>query len=149
MDAIEFRDQALEWTRLAADAMTEVFAPLAQSHGLTLLQAHALAKLREERHATVGSLVKLGMTSGNASAMCQKLERMGYLRRVRGEADGRYVRLEMTERAQAALRDIDGALERRLSPLLERRAPQEVEEALEGLRHFCQLMLALQETPMD
>lgn len=149
MDAIEFRDQALEWTRLAADAMAEVFAPLAQAHGLTLLQAHALFKLREERRATVGSLVKLGMASGNASAMCQKLERMGYLRRVRGEADGRYVRLELTGFAQAALRDIDGALQQRLSPLLAQRAPQEVEAALDGLRCFCQLMLALQEEPTE
>lgn len=145
MNAIEFRDQVMEWMRLTSEAMNGIFTPLTEPYGLTPLQAHALCRVRDEGYAKVGSLMKLGMTSGNASSLCKKLERLGFLERVRDAQDGRQVRLVLTGHGQTVLRDLDAQLLARYSRVLEGQGRGELEALLLSLRQFYDLLAEMKE----
>lgn len=93
--------------------------PVVQSQGLTSLQAMVLL-LVAQGDLTVGALSEnTNMGQANASTLCKKLERGGYLIRTRSEKDERIVNLSLTDKGRQALERVEerisqyyGSLER-------------------------------------
>ena len=76
--------------------------PVVQSEGLTLLQACVLGHLYWQ-DAAVGDISELAvMDQANASSLCKKMEREGFLTRTRQEKDRRVVILSLTDKGRAA-----------------------------------------------
>ncbi len=73
-----------------------------QAAGLTMLQAGVLLYLSiSDQDVTVGDISKLTQIDpANASTLCKKLEREGYLTRARHSADRRVVTLALTPKGQ-------------------------------------------------
>ena len=76
--------------------------PVVQSEGLTLLQACVLGHLYWQ-DAAVGDISELAvMDQANASSLCKKLEREGFLTRTRQASDRRVVILSLTPKGREA-----------------------------------------------
>ena len=89
--------------------------PVVQSEGLTLLQACVLGHLYWQ-DAAVGDISELAvMDQANASSLCKKMEREGFLTRTRQEKDRRVVILSLTDKGRAAAE----RLQQQLNCLLE------------------------------
>ena len=92
--------------------MARLIDPLVQSEGLTPLQGYVLLLL-EQGELTVGALSeRTNMGQANASTLCKKLERGGYLVRTRSVKDERIVTLSLSERGREALEHIGAGLGR-------------------------------------
>ncbi len=72
--------------------------------GVNRTDLRCLDIVSQEGTITAGRLAELaGLTSGAVTAVLDRLERTGYARRQRDEADRRRVLVELTERAHAVL----------------------------------------------
>ena len=111
---------------------TRLLDPVFQAEGLTPLQARVLLQLTC-RDATVGDISNAsGMGQANASSLCKKLEREGFLTRSRSCPDRRVVTLSLTPKGRETMERIRQKLDRYVA-LLYARSPQEQEELLQGL----------------
>lgn len=107
--------------------------PVFQAEGLTPLQARLLLQLTWG-DVTVGEISEAsGMGQANASSLCKKLEREGFLTRRRSCPDRRVVTLSLTPRGREAMGRIQQKLDRYVA-LLYARPPEEQAELLQGLR---------------
>lgn len=78
--------------------------------------------------------VETGLTSGSVTALIDRLERAGYVRRVRDERDRRRVFVELTERAVKAIAEIWGPLGRDGTELAGRYSDEEIAFIVDYLR---------------
>lgn len=85
MEVIEFKNVVWDMTRRISECMDGMFRPISEQYGLTHMQMRILMELwSAEDSPTIGQLGRtLGMTSGNMSSMCKRLEQEGFLLRVR------------------------------------------------------------------
>jgi DNA-binding MarR family transcriptional regulator len=98
-------DEAIRLSR-AHEAANDAFDELAaQKLGINRTDLRCMGIIENEGPLTAGRLARLsGLTTAAVTAVVDRLERAGYVRRVRGEQDRRQVILELTpllaERAQ-------------------------------------------------
>ena len=84
-----------------ADAYDEF---VAESVGLNRTDQRALDVLDQEGGATPGRLAeRMGLTSGAITTVLDRLERAGFVRRVRDENDRRRIHVEVTDLAREKL----------------------------------------------
>lgn len=101
---------------IALDAMGQRFADL---HGLGRTDVRALVAImdaaRQGRALTAGGLgAAVELSSASVTALLDRLERVGHVRRVRDPADRRRVGLELSDTALAAGGEFFGGLQREL-----------------------------------
>ena len=104
--------------------LKELYEPL----GLTGPQAVVMIELFKEDGQRICDLAEAaGMTVSNISAICQRLERNGFLHRVRSQQDQRTVRICLSEKSlhQIALQSDQISL---------KMTPAELDEINSGLR---------------
>ncbi|MGY1618714.1 MarR family winged helix-turn-helix transcriptional regulator [Geodermatophilus sp. SYSU D00691] len=123
MDAAARQEISLMLRRLTVelDAVGQRFAGL---HGLNRTDVRALVAImdaaRAGRPMTAGALgAAVDLSSASVTALLDRLERVGHLRRVRDEADRRRVVLEMSPTAMAAGAEFFGGLNRDLTAAME------------------------------
>ncbi|MBL7257841.1 MarR family winged helix-turn-helix transcriptional regulator [Paractinoplanes lichenicola] len=81
----------------ASRAMTGIYRPLLEPHGLTYPQLLVLVALWDNGPTTVRDLGhQLHLDSGTLSPLLKRLETAGHLTRTRGSADERTVLIELT-----------------------------------------------------
>ena len=99
MEVIEFKNVVWDMTRRISECMDGMFRPISEQYGLTHMQMRILMELwSAEDSPTIGQLGRtLGMTSGNMSSMCKRLEQEGFLLRVRDLQDERMVKIALSE----------------------------------------------------
>ena len=117
------RDVALLLRRLNVelDAVGQRFA---QMHGLNRTDVRALVAImdaaRRGEALTAGRLGEaVELRSASVTALVDRLEKVGHVRRVRDPADRRRVELEMSETAMAAGAEHFGGLARDMSTAME------------------------------
>ena len=113
--------------------------PVVQSEGLTLLQACVLAHLSQQ-DAAVGDISDLAvMDQANASSLCKKLEREGFLTRTRRASDRRVVILSLTPRGRETVERLQARLNHYLD-LLNALPTDAKEELIRGFRAANQML---------
>ena len=91
--------------------------PVVQSEGITILQTCVLFHLYQQ-DAAVGDISGLAVIDqANASSLCKKLEREGFLTRTRQASDRRVVILSLTPKGRGAVERIQKLLDRYLDLL--------------------------------
>lgn len=144
MKSIVFENELWDFLRTVTECLVTDFRPIAEEHGLTLMQTRILMEIKECGHHTVGSLGSIiGLASGNASSMCKKLEKGGYLKRLRNPEDERYVQLVLTEAGQEILQKIGDALDLKYGTFMDNKNDEEFQEiftSMKKLRSFIQEM---------
>lgn len=82
----------------ASRAMTAIYRPLLEPHGLTYPQLLVLVALWDNGPTTVRDLGKqLHLDSGTLSPLIKRLETAGHVRRTRGNTDERTVEVTLTD----------------------------------------------------
>ncbi len=130
MDVEERRELALLLRRLTVelDAVGQRFAEL---HGLGRTDVRAMVAImdaaRRGEALTAGALGRaVDLSSASVTALVDRLERAGHVRRVRDPQDRRRVVLEMSESAMAAGGQFFGGLQRDLVAAMEGYADEEL-----------------------
>lgn len=91
---------------------SRLLEPVVQSEGLTILQACVLGHLYQQ-DAAVGDISDLAVIDqANASSLCKKMEREGFLIRTRRGPDRRVVILSLTPKGREAAERIQMRLNR-------------------------------------
>jgi DNA-binding MarR family transcriptional regulator len=145
MRGIEFKNEVGDLIRLITTGMDEVFRPIVESYGLTMLQTRLLFEIAQSELATVGSLGNVvGLSSGNASTMCKKLEKAGFITRVRNTKDERFVKLVLTELGSETIQKIDAALQAKYAPILESQSHQDFDTIIAGMKKLNELLTEME-----
>ncbi|MGI1658799.1 MAG: MarR family winged helix-turn-helix transcriptional regulator [Desulfitobacterium sp.] len=144
MRSMVFENEIWDFLRTINESMANAFRPIVEKFDLTLMQTRILVEIKEGGPHTVGTLGSIiGLSSGNASSMCKKLESAGFLRRVRDPEDERYVKLALTKHEEETILQIEKALEHRCGAFLEIKGEQEYQrftECMNKVRLFIKEM---------
>jgi DNA-binding MarR family transcriptional regulator len=116
------------------DAFDEVAA---QRFGVTRTDLRCIEILVRDRRTSPGALgPALGLTSGGVTAMLNRLERQGYLRRGTHPGDGRRVVVEVTDHTLALADELYGPIAREGAAMIENYTAGEL-RLLAGYLHDC------------
>lgn len=108
-----YRTKLLKSLHNLKGSMDRFLESFAQNEGLTALQTMLLLLISEGLVTNVSSLCReLGITQSNASALCKKLEKDGFLIRQRNAEDERVVNLILTEKGTQTLERIHAELKK-------------------------------------
>jgi DNA-binding MarR family transcriptional regulator len=115
------KKQLWDMIRLTNTNFETAYKPIVEIHGLTTLQSRVLIAINEFEEPTVGNVSKIiDMSSPNASNLCKKLERDGFIRRTRSSRDERVVVLKLTEKGEKTLHQINTDLKILFGPIIEK-----------------------------
>ncbi len=104
IDFFEFNNSIFSMIREISHKADILLQDTATEMGITTLQLKMLITLYANGEAvSIGNLGKaIGVTGGNISNICKKLEKQGFVNRVRSEEDERVVNVELTEKGKIA-----------------------------------------------
>lgn len=135
MKSIVFENEVWDFLRMITECMDNSFRPIAVQYGLTMLQTRILIELKECGHHTVGSLGGIiGLSGGNASSMCKKLEKAGFIQRIRNPEDERYVQLALTPIGKNAIQHIGEDLEKKYGAFFASKGEEEFQKISECMK---------------
>jgi DNA-binding MarR family transcriptional regulator len=150
MKSMVFENEIWDFLRTITEGMANAFRPLVEEHGLTLMQTRILVEIKEGCSHTVGSLGGIvGLSSGNASSMCKKLEQAGFIKRIRNPEDERFVKLVITEFGEDTIKKIEEALERKYGAFLESKGENEYKAFLECMKKVSSFIHEMSEFKSD
>lgn len=119
MNISEFKYLLWDNTRKIHERMNTMLNVWGARHGLSALQLRILMEIYQHGSLTVGSLANNILIAGaNISPMCKKLEGLGFLRRIRDRLDERVVRIELTEKGQLVIKEIDDFFDQRIGKVI-------------------------------
>lgn len=117
------------------------FQPIAESEGLTVMQARILIEIKSSEQATVGRVSRLmGENHGNCSSLCKKMEQAGFVRRIRSKADERIVILQLTPQGDQAVDTICRRIDERFQPALEATPPEQLADIRQGMQAMMEFL---------
>lgn len=140
------RDEMLKrelWdmVRNITTSLQTAFRPIMEAHGITSMQGRILAAVKECENANIGTIsTVLDTCSSNASNMCKKLEKDGFIIRKRSRLDERVVELRLTEKGENVLGEINGWLKKSYGPVLESKTEEEFELIIKGINSLNELL---------
>ena len=104
----EFNNTIFSMIREISHKIDLLLQETANSLDLTPLQLKIIIALySSDRDVSIGNLGKtIGVTGGNISNICKKLEKKGFVDRIRSEEDERVVNVRLTEQGIAASKDL-------------------------------------------
>ena len=104
IDFFEFNNSIFSMIREISHKIDILLQDTAQELGITTLQLKMLITLYANKEpVSIGNLGKaIGVTGGNISNICKKLEKLGFVTRVRSEEDERVVNVELTQKGRDA-----------------------------------------------
>ena len=104
IDFFEFNNSIFSMIREISHKIDILLQDTAQELGITTLQLKMIITLYANKDAvSIGNLGKaIGVTGGNISNICKKLEKQGFVTRIRSEEDERVVNVELTEKGEKA-----------------------------------------------
>lgn len=113
-------------------------AKVAERLGLSATDHKCLdLAIRAGEPLTAGRLAQLsGLTTGAVTAVIDRLEKLGYARRVRSETDRRRVFIELPEDQLARVNEITSSLGRSAEAILEKYSAQDQQKIISCLREL-------------
>lgn len=104
IDFFEFNNSIFSMIREISHKIDILLQDTAIELGITTLQLKMLINLYAKGESvSIGNLGRaIGVTGGNISNICKKLEKQGFVKRVRSEEDERVVNVELTDKGEEA-----------------------------------------------
>lgn len=104
IDFFEFNNSIFSMIREISHKIDILLQDTATEMDITTLQLKMLITLYSSgKPVSIGNLGKaIGVTGGNISNICKKLEKQGFVDRVRSEEDERVVNVELTDKGREA-----------------------------------------------
>jgi DNA-binding MarR family transcriptional regulator len=135
------RNYLWDMMRITTMNMEAVFTPIVQTYGLTMMQNRILIAISQCDKPSVGSICHvIGASGGNASNMCKKLEKEGFIKRIRSKEDERVVELLLTEKGRETIVEIENEMEKKYKPILDSRSDEDYETIILGIKKLNELL---------
>ncbi len=114
IDFFEFNNSLFSLIREISHKIDLLLQETSQDLDITTLQLKMIITLSANKEpVSIGSLGKsIGVTGGNISNICKKLEKQGFVNRNRSEEDERVVKVSLTEKGQEAARRVGDYLDK-------------------------------------
>lgn len=121
IDFFEFNNSIFSMIREISHKIDLLLQETAQELGITTLQLKMIITLSSSKEAvSIGTLGKtIGVTGGNISNICKKLEKQGFVDRIRSDEDERVVNVKLTDKGHEAAKKIGDYFENIRSELPE------------------------------
>lgn len=130
-----------DMTRNVTTALQAILGPVMEAHGLTAMQGRVLSAVKECDDVNVGAISKiLDVCGSNASNMCKKLEKDGFIMRKRSKTDERVVELLLTEKGESVLDKINTELRERYGAVLKGMDDEKFELIIKGINALNELL---------
>lgn len=134
MEVSEFKYIILDYIRKISENGNCIFSPVCEEHGLTMMQVRVLTELYQSGSHTIGSLASDTCAAGaNISAMCKKLEKMEFLKRLRDQEDERVVKVALTDKGYGIVTEIDRTLNNKFSEQIKDMDEETLNDIITGL----------------
>jgi MarR family transcriptional regulator, organic hydroperoxide resistance regulator len=141
MDVIDFKNILWNYTRKINERTNNLIITLCEHHGLTTLQGRILIEIQQHGSHTIGSLaIRLHIAGTNISTMCKKLERKGFIERVRDEKDERVVKVALSQKGIRVVEDINQELIEKITQSVQGETDQSLREIINGLKKLNELL---------
>jgi len=139
------KKQLWDMIRLTSTNFETAFKPIVEIHGLTTMQSRVLIAINEFDGSTVGSISRIiEISSPNASSLCKKLEKDGFIVRERSSDDERVVTLKLTEKGEKNLHQINSDLKNLFGPIIEKVPEEDFETMISGIKLLNKLLSELE-----
>lgn len=130
-----------DMTRNVTTALQAILGPVMEAHGLTAMQGRVLSAVKECDDVNVGTISKiLDVCGSNASNMCKKLEKDGFIIRKRSKTDERVVELLLTEKGEIVLDKINTELRERYGAVLKGMDDEKFDLIIKGINALNELL---------
>ena len=130
-----------DMTRNVTTALQAILGPVMEANGLTAMQGRVLSAVRECDDVNVGTISKiLDVCGSNASNMCKKMEKDGFIIRKRSKTDERVVELLLTEKGESVLDKINTELRERYGAVLKGMDDEKFELIIKGINALNELL---------
>lgn len=137
MNMDHFENQSIDLLREIVSIIERTLTDIYTPYGITAVQAKVLFVLNRFGDQTISDLSsKLDLGSNSLSPLCQRLEKSGYVKRVRGEQDERYVHVKLTDKGTEIMNKIHCDVGEQYLPCLTELAQEDKSKILEGLICF-------------
>lgn len=147
MNLTSFKNQIWDLLRGVSDDMETIFQPITQNYGLTMIQVRILLELNMNGAQSIGALGKtIGIAGGNMSAMCKKLQQLGFVTRIRDDRDERIVKVTLSGQGEDTIHEVDELLIQRYSQCLAGENEEDLDNIIEGLKKLRILLQRLKHT---
>jgi MarR family transcriptional regulator, organic hydroperoxide resistance regulator len=141
MDVIDFKNILWNYTRKINERTNNLIITLCEHHGITTLQGRILIEIQQHGSHTIGSLaIRLHIAGTNISTMCKKLERKGFIERVRDEKDERVVKVALSQKGIRVVEDINQELIEKITQSVQGETDQSLREIINGLKKLNELL---------
>jgi len=146
MNVLEFKTNLFDLIRSINDSMASISKPDYEAYGLTAIQARILIEIYICQKFTVGELGKLMMmSSGNMSNLCKKMEKQGFIKRIRDKDDERVVKVILTEEGSNAIEKIVSDLTKKYIPIVSSVSQEDFQKIIDGLKMLDALFKKIQQ----
>ena len=147
METDEFKKIIMGYTKKIAYSSDQAFNSVGARYGISIMQIRLLMELHTSGRHTVGSLAGVTCMAGaNISSMCKRLEKQGFLQKKRDTKDERVVLIELTEKGEKAITDIDRYINERIAMFTAHENAEIFETIIDGME---KLNLLLQSIAAD
>ncbi len=145
MNVSEFKDKIWDYTRLISENSNQVFSPIVEQYGLTMLQVRILLELHRNDWHSIGSLAdSINIAGANISAMCKKLENKGLLERVRDQSDERVVKVTITQKGSQTVSEIEQRLNEKFLQIINSETEENLRDIVIGMEKLNNLLVKIQ-----
>jgi DNA-binding MarR family transcriptional regulator len=136
----ELVHELVEVTRASQVATDKMDDAGSRALGVNRTDGRCLDVIQQSGRISAGELAeRAGLTSGSITAVIDRLEEKGYVRRVADPEDRRRVLLELTEQMERRAWELWGPLAQRGVPHLERLSTSEIELLIRYMRFATEL----------
>lgn len=137
----DFQTQVYATLRDISLKIANMLSEFYQPYGITPVQATILLSLETSGPQKISKVARqLNMTPSNLSMICRRLERGGFLSRVRDKGDQRVVWLELTAQARQIMCSVQArAMEDRL-PAFSGITPEDQQLILKGIARLREVL---------
>ncbi len=134
MKDTQFQEKLIEVLKSVNGKLNGIVHDFYEPYGLTAVKASVLLELYKSGEQNITDLSNhLCMGKSNLSPLCKRLERNGFIERVRDPKDERCVNIRMTEYAEKIVKEVTEKISGSIIPALNQIEENKKNKIVEGL----------------
>ncbi|MBK5242107.1 MarR family winged helix-turn-helix transcriptional regulator [Clostridium sp.] len=131
---VQFQEKLIEVLKSVNGKINVIMRDFYEPYGLTSVQASVLLELHKNGEQNITDLCNhLYMGKSNLSPLCKRMEKSGFIERVRNLKDERYVNIKMTEYGEKIMKEVTKTLSESIIPTLNEIEEYKKNRIVEGL----------------
>ena len=116
---VQFQENLIDLLKSVNGKLNGILHDFYEPYGLTSVQASVLLQLNKNGEQNITDLCKhLYMGKSNLSPLCKRMEKGGFIERVRNSTDERCVNIKMTEYAERIMKEVTIKMSESIIPTL-------------------------------